>query len=181
MVEMTFNLVICFYTAWLVYLTTAIMKVYSISKWTFRGICVLILLLPVSRHWKLLTTGERAKGTVTEYTMRIVEDIMKERDLVQASEIEFEADGVTHLTYGPKSIEYDTGRTLKVFYMRKDPSQNCIATFSGFYLSNYTILPLILITIWYAFYLSFNNYRRRMRKPSSRPSRKPVPPTGRLS
>lgn len=142
------------------------MKVYSISKWTFRGICLLILLLPVSRHWKLLTTGSSTRGTVTQYTARIVEDIMGERNLEQASEIEFLVDGVSHLTYGPKNYEYDVGRSLKVFYMRKDPSHNCIATFSGFYLSNYTILLIILITVWYAFYLSFNNYRRRMKKPN---------------
>ena len=141
------------------------MKVYSISKWAFRGICVLILLLPVSRHWQLLTTGSRTTGIVTQYTARIVEDIMGERDLEQASEIEFEVNGAVHKTYGPKNYEYDVGRSLKVFYMRKDPSHNCIATFSGFYLSNYTILPLILITVWFAFYLSFNNYRKRMKMP----------------
>jgi len=141
------------------------MKVYSISKWAFRGICVLILLLPVSRHWKLLSTGGRATGTVTQYTVRIVEDIMGEQDLVRASEIEFMVDEVVHKTYGPKNYEYDVGRSLKVFYMRKDPSHNCIATFSGFYLSNYTVLPIILITVWFAFYLSFNNYRKRMKMP----------------
>ena len=106
------------------------MKVYSISKWAFRAICLLILLLPVSRHWQLLTTGGRTKGTVKEFTNRIVEDIMKERDLVQASEIEFEVDGVIHKTYGPKNYEYDTGRRMTIFYMRKDPSHNCVATFS---------------------------------------------------
>jgi len=152
------------------------MKVYSISKWAFRAICLLILLLPVSRHWQLLTTGGRAKGTVTEFTMRIVEDIMKERDLEHASEIEFEVDGVIHKTYGPRDYEYDVGRSVKVFYMQKDPSHNCVATFSGFYMSYYTVLPIILLTVWYAFYLSFNNYRKRMKKPSGHPSRRPGRP-----
>ena len=149
------------------------MKVYSISKWAFRAICLLILLLPVSRHWQVLTTGKRTEGTVTAYTNRIVKDIMGERDLEQASEIEFEADGAIYKTYGPKNYEYTTEREVAVFYMRKDPSHNCVATFSGFYLSNYTILPMILITVWYAFYLSFNNYQKRMKKPSGRPSHKP--------
>jgi len=153
------------------------MKVYSISKWAFRAICLLILLLPVSRHWQLLTTGGRAKGTVKEFTNRIVEDIMKERDLVQASEIEFEVDGVIHKTYGPKNYEYDTGRRVTVFYMRKDPSHNCVATFSGFYLTYYSVIPIILLTVWYAFYLSFNNYRKRMKKPKGRPARPKVHPS----
>lgn len=163
------------------------MKVYSISKWAFRAICLLILLLPVSRHWQLLTTGSRAKGTVTEYTQRIVEDIMKERDLEQASEIEFEVDGAIHKTYGPRNYEYEVGRSVKVFYLKKDPSHNCVATFSGFYLSYYTVLPLILLTVWYAFYLSFNNYRKRMKKTSGspaprpgRPSPPPVQPTRKI-
>jgi hypothetical protein len=156
------------------------MKVYSISKWAFRAICLLILLLPVSRHWQLLTIGGRAKGTVTEYTMRIVEDIMKERDLEQASEIEFEVDGVIHKTYGPRDYEYDVGRIVKIFYMQKDPSHNCVATFSGFYLSYYTVLPIILLTVWYAFYLSFNNYRKQMKKPLGRPTRPRIHPSHKI-
>ena len=139
------------------------MIVYSISKWTFRAICLLIILLPVGRHWQLLSTGARSTGTVRQYVVRIEENITGERKLVEASEIEFEAGGITHKTYGPHNYEYQEGRTLTVFYKRKNPSQNCIFTFSGFYLDNYIILPIILLTLWYAFYLSFNNYRKKQR------------------
>ena len=156
------------------------MKVYSISKWAFRVICFLILLLPVSRHWQVLTTGERTKGTVKEYTNRIVKDIMGEKNLLQASEIEFEVDGAIHKTYGPKNFEYDTGRRVTIFYMQKEPPHNCVATFSGFYLSNYSILPIILIMVWYAFYLSFNNYRRKMKMPKGRSSSRPVHPSRKI-
>lgn len=144
------------------------MKVYSISKWTFGVICLLILLLPVSHHWRLLIKGYRAKGTVTRYTARMFEDIMGERKLEYSSEIIFEVDGVPHKAYGPRNYEYATGRRLTVFYLPEEPSRNVIATFSGFYLGNYTILPLILITVWYAFYLSFNRYRKRMKMPRGR-------------
>jgi len=141
------------------------MKVYSISKWTFRGICLLILLLPVSRHWRLLTGGERTTGTVTRYMERREDS----RYPVEASEIEFLVDGRIHKAYGPANYEYEQGRTLQIFYARNDPSTNFVASFSGFYLSGYTILPLILITVWYAFYLSFNNYHKRMKMPQGRP------------
>ena len=137
------------------------MKVYTISKWTFGAICLLILLLPVSRHWKLLIIGERTKGTVKAYSQWVVEDRMGDRYLIEASEIEFEADGVLQKTYGPKSYKYNTGRKVTIFYLRKDPGHNCVATFSGFYLNNYTVLPIILLMVWYAFYLSFNNYRKK--------------------
>ncbi len=67
-----------------------------------------------------------------------------------------------------RNYEYEQGRSLTIFYERKDPSHICVATFSGFYLTGYSILPLILITVWYAFYLSFNNYHKRMKMPSGR-------------
>lgn len=148
------------------------MKVYRISKWTFLGVFLLILVLPVSRHWKLLIKGGRATGTVIKYSERVVENLVGEKYLESASVIEFSVDGVTYTTYGPVDHEYNQGRTLPVFYNRKDPTVNCVATFTGFYLNNYVVLPVILIMVWYAFYLSFNNYRKRLKMPKGRPDGK---------
>jgi hypothetical protein len=110
------------------------MKVYRISKWAFGGICLLILLLPVSRHWRLLISGERTTGTVTEYAYRMIENRVGGRYAAEASEIEFEVEGVIHKTYGPDNFEYKRGRLLTIFYDPKDPGENCVATISGFYL-----------------------------------------------
>jgi len=139
------------------------MKVYSISKWTFRAICVLILILPVGRQWKLLTTGAKTRGTVTELVVRTREVLGKETETGFASEIEFLVDGRSYQAHGPLNYEFKTGRSIVVFHDREDPSNNCIATFSGFYLDNYTVLPIILLVLWAAFYLSFNNYQRKQR------------------
>lgn len=144
------------------------MKVYRISKWAFGSICFLILLLPVSRHWRLLTTGERATGTVTGYAYGMVDGQVSVSSPVEASEIEFEVDGVIHTTYGPSNYEYKRGRTVHIFYKQRDPEHNCVATFTGFYLNYYTAIPIVLLAIWYAFYLSFNNYRKQMKKPKSK-------------
>jgi hypothetical protein len=144
------------------------MKAYSISRWAFLGICFLILILPVSRHWKLLISGERTRGTVTAFTLRISEKRMDERDLVQASEIEFKVAGITYKTYGPDDYEYKTGRSVTIFYKRDEPEVNCVATFTGFYLNNYMVLVIVLLIIWYAFYLSFNNYRKKLKKPKGK-------------
>jgi hypothetical protein len=146
------------------------MKVYSISKWTFLGICLLILALPISRHWKLFTNGGRTRGTVTQYVVRTIEDIAGNKKLEEASEIEYEVDGVRYKAYGPANYEYPQGRIVTIFYKRKNPAKCCVATFTGFYLNNYIVLPMILITVWYAFYLSFNNYRKRLKIPKGRPS-----------
>jgi len=140
------------------------MKVYSISKWGFLGICLLIILLPVGRHWKLFTTGGRTTGTVTEYVMQVVEMFGDEKKVLFRSEIQFEVDGMIHKAFGPDDYEYQKGRVVTLFYNRKDPSKNCVFTFTGFYLTDYSVVPLMLLPLWYAFYLSFNNYRRKMKK-----------------
>ena len=48
-------------------------------------------------------------------------------------------------------------------YNPADKANSCILTFSAFYLGNYTILPIILLVVWLAFYLSFNNYSKKKR------------------
>jgi hypothetical protein len=139
------------------------MKVYSISKWAFRAICLLIVILPVSRQWRLLSTGDKARGTVTEQVVRKKEILGKETEAGFASEIQFEVDGKIYQAYGPPNYEYTPGRSIMVFYDPELPSQNCIATFGGFYLNNYIVLPIILLVLWAAFYMSFNNYSRKQR------------------
>ena len=141
------------------------MKVYRISRWAFGGICLLIILLPVSRHWRLLISGERAKGTVQAYVYRMAEDMGGERYPVETSEIEFEVGGVIHKAYGPANYEYKRGRTVSIFYNPDDPGVHCVATFTGFYLNYYAVFPIVLLAVWYAFYLSFNNYRKKIKMP----------------
>ena len=134
------------------------MKVYSISKWAFYGICVLILVLPVSRHWRLLVDGEKVSGTVIDYNRVYRENINGDVTIEYASEIQFKAEGMSYKARGPLNYEYDPGRTVNVMYDPEDPSTNCVLTFSGLYLNNYLVLPIILLVLWAAFYLSFNKY-----------------------
>ncbi|MGW8317083.1 MAG: DUF3592 domain-containing protein [Bacteroidales bacterium] len=152
------------------------MKVYSISRWTFYGICLLILILPVSRYWELLLRGKTATGRVLEYEGHLMKHRIGEDEMEMASTIEFQSEGDTYITRGPWNYEYREGRTVRVRYDPKDPQRNCILTLSGFYLDNYSTFPLILIIVWGAFYLSYNNYHKKKRSrrvgtPASSPSR----------
>lgn len=137
------------------------MKVYSISKWAFFGICILILTLPLSRHWKIYTMGETATGRVKEFTMIVHENVAKEKEIWYVSEIRFQVKDSSYAAYGPKDLEYEVGRQIKLVYKADDPSENVLLTFSGMYFNNYLILPLVLITVWAAFYLSFNSYSKK--------------------
>ena len=144
------------------------MKVYSISRWAFYGICLLILALPVSRHWKLLTTGERAEGTVMEYTLMIHETKLGDKVLHKANKIRFSAGDSTYTVYGPMDLELEPGRRVNLCYNREDPTEICLVTFSGLYHSQYSVLPVVMLVLWAAFYLSFNNYSKRVRTSRSK-------------
>jgi hypothetical protein len=139
-----------------IWLEIAKMKVYSISKWAFFGICALILTLPLSRHWRLITLGETAMGRVTAFKMTVHENI--------ASEIQYLAEDSSYLAYGPEGFEYKAGRNIRLRYNPGDPSEYCLLIFSSLYFNDYFIFPLVLITVWTAFYLSFNSYSKKKRK-----------------
>ncbi len=143
----------------------------------FLGICLLILVLPVSHHWRLLTSGTYTEGEVTRYTMRMHENAVGVKTAEYVSEIRFEAGGRGYTAHGPANYEYREGRTVPVVYRDVDPSVNQVLTFSALYLNNYVILPLVLLTLWAAFYLSFNNYYKKSRSREIR-TREPWRGTG---
>ncbi len=145
------------------------MRVYRISRWMFLGICLLILSLPVSHHWRLLATGKYTGGEVTRYIMRMDENAVGVKTVEYVSEIRFRAGGGRYTTHGPANCEYREGREVMVVYKEEDPSVNQVLTFSALYLDNYVILPLVLLTLWAAFYLSFNNYYKKSRSREIRP------------
>ena len=136
------------------------MKLYSISKLIFWGVMVLIVLLPLGRHWRHITFGERSTGTVMEYSSYFGENLYGEKEVFYASKIQFNtADGLVEIR-APTDTELKMGREFTVFYQAKDPSKNCILNFACLYTTSYSILPLILIFVWWAFYLSYNNYHK---------------------
>jgi len=139
------------------------MKTYSISRWTFILIAILILALPVSRRWRLILNGKKTTGVVSAFGPLAVKQSNGTRVVEYASQIYFHTDDSIHITVGPPNYKYDMGRAVGVLYDPDNPDDNCILTFSGLYLSDYTALPLILLIFWAAFYLSFNRYSKYAR------------------
>ena len=157
------------------------MKLYSISKILFWVVMVLILLLPLGRHWRLLSFGERVTGTVMEYSRHKKVDMFGEEQLIEASEVHFMAGDSLVKTLGPVEFEMDRGKSIAVYYMPGNPSRNCLFNFACLYMSSYSILPLILIFVWWAFYLSYNNYHKDKRGESRTPAASPYKPFRRSS
>ena len=158
------------------------MKTYSISGWTFAIVSLLILALPLSRKWRLIIRGEKANGVVSVYKPVVRKHSDDSKTLDYASEVLFRVGDSTYAARGPEGIRYERGRRVTVLYDPEDPGRNSILTFSALYLSDYSALPLVLLILWSAFYLSFNNYSRfaRGRDPGA-PSGSPRLPAGRGS
>ncbi len=152
------------------------MKLYSISKIVFFAVMAMIILLPVGRHWKLLSTGERTEGTVQSHTRHLGHNMFGEAELTWASEVYFRVGDSLHMTLGPTDLELKQGKTIPVYYKPGDPSKNCLFNFGCLYYTSYSILPLILIFVWWAFYLSYNNYHREKKGESHTPASSPYVP-----
>jgi hypothetical protein len=141
------------------------MKVYKISQAAFWTIIVLILVLPVSRHWRLLSTGERTRGTVGEYATYVHTYRHRDMELRKASEIRFSTGDSLVLVFGPDDLLMEPGREVGICYDPDKPSRFCLLTFAGFYSGSYTVLPVILLVFWLAFYHTFNRYKKRRKSP----------------
>ena len=147
------------------------MKIYPISMWAFYGICFLILLLPVSRHWRLIAQGKKVQGTVTGYTARHRELGDGHVAMEYASEIVYTVGDTTYRTYGPTDLEYREDRKVPVLVDPGEPSRGITLTFSAIYLNLYSAVSVVLLILWAAFYLSFNSYSKRTRDRGARDSR----------
>jgi len=103
-------------------------------------------------------------------------DFFGEGQLIEASEVHFVVGDSMYVTLGPVDLGLDVGKKIPVYYHPKDPSENVLFNFACLYLSSYSILPLILIFVWWAFYLSYNNYHKEKKGASRTPASSPYAP-----
>jgi len=140
------------------------LKVYSIRRAIFWLVMALIVLLPVSRHWRVIIFGEHTTGIVQPNVLHQKLNLAGEYTLYYVNDISFVAGDSIYTLSSPTEQEMDPGREVKVCYARRDPTRFCILNFASLYLTHYTALVVILAVMWYAFYLSFNIYRREYRE-----------------
>jgi hypothetical protein len=139
------------------------MTVYRISKPAFWAIFALILALPVGRHWRLLATGERTTAEILQYEHYYKGTAFGRDYEVWANRIRFPAGDSLVELHTRTDAELDPGDTYTVYYSAEDPARYCMLCFEDLYLSSYSILVFVLLMLWGAFYLSFNNYVKKQR------------------
>jgi hypothetical protein len=136
------------------------MKLYfKISKLQFYVILFLILLIPVSKKYRLLLFGERTEGIAIAYgesNVRHTAPVDFDYTLFR-----FHTEKGSFEIKGPENFIYKPGDRVRVIYNKSDPDQCMILSFSYLYLSPNAMIPGVLLLFWIAFYTSFAKPERR--------------------
>jgi len=144
------------------------MTLLKISKLKFFVILFLILLIPVSKKYRLLLFGTRTEGIAVGYgesqgmsTLPTGYDYTFFRFDTQTGSFEIR---------GPENVIYELGDKARVIYDKRDPNKCIIFSFDYLYSSPNAMLPGVLLLFWIAFYTSFvipGRSQKSYRKPSS--------------
>jgi hypothetical protein len=145
------------------------MKLYfKITRLKFYGILFLILLIPVSKKYRLLLFGVRTDGIAIGYGDEQVRLTMP--GSFDYTLFQFQTGKGSFQIRGPENIYYEPGEKVRVLYNKNDPGKCMILSFSYLYSSPNAAVTGVLLLLWIAFYTSFT-------KPESRhkPYRKSSP------
>lgn len=145
------------------------MKLYfKITRLKFYGILFLILLIPVSKKYRLLLFGVRTEGIAVGYGEEQVRLTMPGN--FDYTLFQFQTGKGSFQIRGPENIYYELGEKVRVIYNKRDPNKCMILSFSYLYSSPNAAVTGVLLLLWIAFYTSFT-------KPETRhkPNRKSSP------
>jgi len=133
---------------------------FKISKLKFYVILVLILLMPVSKNYRLLLFGIRTEGIAMGYNeSQSISAIPANSDYTS---FRFETEKGSFYISAPENITYKSGEKAKIIYDKNSPEKCMIYSFSYLYSGPNAIIPGVLFILWIAFYTSF-------KKPAKRP------------
>lgn len=111
---------------------------------------LLILLAPIYGNWDLIINGKHCQGTVVD-----IKEIKQQLFYETYPQISYKVGNKTYKIEGPENADYPIGMKLELIYPQDEPSAAIIYSVSGFLSQWYTILALVLLILWNAFYLSF--------------------------
>jgi hypothetical protein len=129
---------------------------FKISKLQFYVILFLILLIPVSKNYRLLIFGTRTEGIAVGHgEMRIADP-----GTIEYTVFQFQTVKGSFVIRGPENVIYKPGEKVKVIYNSKNPNKCMILSFTYLYASANAMISGILMLLWIAFYTSFTKPER---------------------
>jgi len=115
-------------------------------------IFLLILVLPLAREWRLLLNGERVQGEVVEMQkITSGEDALIRLTGFRAV-IEYSYMDHTHRIFGPENVNYEIGEKIPLIIHPDKEDDFIIASLSGFYIHNRSVVLIIVLILWIAIY-----------------------------
>jgi hypothetical protein len=127
---------------------------FKISKLKFYVILILILLIPVSKKYRLLIFGTWTEGIAVGYGENEVRSTAPVR--FDHTLFRFETEKGSFEIQGPESIIYNLGDKTRVIYAKKNPGHCMIFSFASLYSAPNAVIPGVLLLLWIAFYTSFS-------------------------
>ena len=132
-----------------------------ISRTKFYLIIVLILLLPLLGKLRLLILGEITEGEVIDFEKRSSRSLRFHGSTTEYAVVQFKTANEVITMSGPPNAKYDFGEKVKVIYLRNEPTNCAIISFSDIYFGLNAVLPAMLLMIWVCLYLSLKEQAAR--------------------
>ncbi len=132
---------------------------FKISKLKFYVILFLILLIPVSKKYRLLLFGIRTEGIAVGYGEWDVRSTM--RGNFDYTLFQFQTEKGIFEIRGPENVIYELGEKARVIYNKRNPNKCMILSFTYLYSSPNALIPGIIFLLWIAFYTSFTKPEKR--------------------
>ncbi len=134
----------------------------KISKNTFYITIVLIMLLPISKQWKLLMFGTRTTGVAVDYKiLNQRADMQYNSEYAKTTIFQYQVGNAAYRVLGPSNSVYELGEEHKIIYDKRRPSKSMIPTIAYMYSFHRIIIPMMVLLVWIAFYTSFTPPVRR--------------------
>ena len=142
----------------------------KVTKAQFYIISILILLIPVSKEYKLYLFGETAEGVVLgsgsyfqEYSTRYNGSGVRK---LYNTMLSFEYDNGDYLCVSNMDLDLPIGEKKTILFNKENPKESILANPMYLYASRNIIWVAILFIIWHAFYWSFiRPYQKKISKP----------------
>jgi hypothetical protein len=126
---------------------------FEVSRFKFYLILFLILLIPVSKKYRLLLFGIRVEGIAAGYGETVVRST--EPGTYNWTLFQFPTEKGNFTIRGPENVIYKPGEKARVIYNKKNPNKCMILSFAYLYSSPNALVPGVILLLWIAFYSSF--------------------------
>lgn len=134
----------------------------KISRINFWLITILIILIPVSKEFKLLLWGTRTSGEVVSlkisHNKSSPNGSRAEREAdydFMCVVIEFKTKDAVVRMNGPAYVKYDLGERVTIIYDDKNPAHCIMPTLAYLYSIQHSLWLIPILMVWIAFYTSF--------------------------